>query len=250
MTPEELQIFKKNHEIEINKNNIKDIDKLEQKWDESLDYKKTKSEALKDITDPEFIWCKEKVYDIYNNLKNREWLSFKAFLTSYVAFSNAKKEKKIPKDDVFTVLDFSKPNNEERLFVIDLNMSDVVIKSKAWHGKNSWSKYAESFSNENWTNKSSVGLFITPNKSEKNSKGTWTGLRLQWLEEWINDNAASRWLFLHPASVTWSLGCITIPDKSLAKKLVSKLVWWYPIYIYTDKKKYLSSSKLLNWNTI
>jgi hypothetical protein len=31
MTPEELQIFKKNHEIEINKNNIKDIDKLEQK---------------------------------------------------------------------------------------------------------------------------------------------------------------------------------------------------------------------------
>jgi hypothetical protein len=75
-------------------------------------------------------------------------------------------------------------------------------------------------------------------------------LRLQWLEEWINDNAASRWLFLHPASVTWSLGCITIPDKSLAKKLVSKLVWWYPIYIYTDKKKYLSSSKLLNWNTI
>jgi hypothetical protein len=192
----------------------------------------------------------EKMWSLYDRLENKEWLSERAFNTAYAAFTKAKELGKIKKQDMMTVTDYSKPNTEERLFVIDLNSNKVILKSQAWHGTGSGSgSRTEVFSNTHSSNKSSIGGFVTAPNTERNSKNTWTGVRLTGVEKGINDQADERGIFVHyRKNIYGGSGCMTIPDKTKAEKLNDILIWWSFVYGYTDQERYLANSSLLTWS--
>jgi hypothetical protein len=193
----------------------------------------------------------ERMWSLYDRLENKEWLSERAFNTAYSAFTKAKELGKIKKDNLMTITDYSKPNTEERLFVIDLNSNKVILKSQTWHGTGSGSgARTEVFSNTHSSNQSSVWGFVTAAVTERNSKNTWTGVRLTGVEKGINDQADERGIFVHyRKNIYGGSGCMTIPDKIKADKLNDILIWWSFVYGYTDQERYLANSSLLTWSS-
>ena len=95
-----------------------------------------------------------------------------------------------------TIADFSKPSNEERLFVVDMMHGEVVIKTLVAHGKNSGTLFANQFSNKNASHQSSLGFYVT-GQPYKGKHGT--SLELNGVEMGINDQAKNRAIVIHGA---------------------------------------------------
>ena len=99
--------------------------------------------------------------------------------------------------DILTVIDFTKPSTEKRLFVIDLKLKKILFISYVAHGRNSGEKYATSFSNREGSFKSSLGFYKTENTYYgKNGYS----LVLDGLERGINDKAKERAIVMHGAA--------------------------------------------------
>ena len=204
------------------------------------------SQDISSLMDSSQIEWKKADNVVYNEIVDKQWLSQEAFLTAYQAFTIAKGQWLLTKDRFLTIVDYSKSNKEERLFVVDLYNRKVVLKSTAWHGKGSWrGEYVDEFSNISWSKQTSAGLFKTSGRVERASHWRREWLRLYGLEEWLNDKAANRGIFIHKSTIKGSEWCITIPDGDKASFVNKVLVWWYPIYNYTNKKEVLIQSKLL-----
>lgn len=127
------------------------------------------------------------------------------------------------KDYVFMV-DYGKSENEKRGYVLDVRNKKVVWNGQVaqWKGVNA--NDSNSFSNENGSNLTSLGAHITAPARESNSKGTRQWLRLHGTEPWVNDNASSRGLFIHPAwSMNGSKWCMMIKPKSEMQKIYTYL---------------------------
>lgn len=95
-----------------------------------------------------------------------------------------------------TLIDLSKPSNEERLYVIDPVQKKVLLSSIVAHGSNSGLRYAETVSNQNNSLQSSAGFFVT--KQTYDGKNGYS-LRLQGLQKGINDLAYDRAIVVHGA---------------------------------------------------
>ena len=67
----------------------------------------------------------------------------------------------VPNDSLLTIIDFSKSSNKKRLFILDLKNEKLLKSSLVAHGMQSGVYIAESFSNEQRSNKSSLGLYVT-----------------------------------------------------------------------------------------
>ena len=98
--------------------------------------------------------------------------------------------------DVLTVIDYTKPSTERRLWVFDLVHTRVLFEELAAHGKNSGENQAVRFSNAPNSLMTSLGAFLTGD--------TYIGkhglsLRLQGLEKGINDNSMARDIVIHAA---------------------------------------------------
>jgi len=95
-----------------------------------------------------------------------------------------------------TVIDYSRPSSEERLWVFDLQTRALLYQELVAHGQGSGDNLATTFSNESGTHASSIGLFATAD--------TYVGhngysLRLQGLDRGFNDRARERAIVLHGA---------------------------------------------------
>jgi hypothetical protein len=95
-----------------------------------------------------------------------------------------------------TVIDYSKPSTEPRLWVFDLKSRELVYEELVAHGQGSGGNLATQFSNENETHQTSLGLFRTDT--------TYVGkngysLRLDGLDKGINDRARERAIVMHGA---------------------------------------------------
>src|SRR6185436_13105389 len=60
-----------------------------------------------------------------------------------------------------TVIDYSKPSSEKRLWVFDLRSHELLYEELVAHGKGSGDNFATQFSNEPETQRTSLGLFVT-----------------------------------------------------------------------------------------
>lgn len=146
-----------------------------------------------------------------------------------------------------TIVDYSKPNTENRFFVIDMNTNTVVHAVPVGHGKKSWGTYATSFSNEEGSNQSSLWFFTTPQKITKAHSKKWRWLLMKGLEN-SNDKATNRGIYIHPGSVKGSEGCFTLPKDS--DEILQKLQWESLLFSYYPDNTYLASSQLLTtWNS-
>ena len=153
---------------------------------------------------------------------------------------------------VMTIIDYGKPSTQKRLYVLDMEEGKLMIHSLVAHGRNSGLTYANDFSNDISSNKSSIGLYLT---QQTYSGANGYSLKLKGCERGINDLAASRAIVLHGAAYVSdafirnhgylgrSLGCPAVPVE-LHKKLIDVIKNGSCMFLYHPTKKYLRLSVL------
>ncbi len=154
-------------------------------------------------------------------------------------------------DSLITIIDYSKPSSEERLFVIDIKNCKICIKSLVAHGKASGELFPEYFSNIPQSHQSSLGFFVTDQPySGKNGYS----LKLIGIEKNINDNAETRAIAFHGANyVSYeylseygrlgrSFGCPALPpDKN--HEIIDLIKNKSCVFIYYPANEYFRESK-------
>jgi hypothetical protein len=154
---------------------------------------------------------------------------------------------------LITIVDFSQPSSQKRLYVVDLETKRVLFQSLVAHGRNTGGLWATSFSNSNSSHKSSPGFYVT---AETYNGGNGYSLRLDGLEKNINDNARNRAIVMHgapyanPATIGSlgflgrSQGCPALP-LSLYKPVINTIKNGTCLFIYTPDRSYLDRSTML-----
>jgi hypothetical protein len=159
----------------------------------------------------------------------------------------------VKRRDLVTVIDYSLPSSEPRLFTFDLQTRKLLFRELVAHGKNSGGDRATRFSNEHGSLASSLGLFVTA--------GTYVGgngysLRLRGLEDGVNDSAWDRLIVMHGAyyvsreavralgRLGRSWGCPAVRSE-IARKLINTLRGGSPVFAYYPEKSWLETSEFL-----
>ena len=183
-----------------------------------------------------------EIQNVYNQLKGKEKPDLAPFACAYKWYQQLKSDLKNPK--YLTVVDFTKSKKKHRWYFI--NMENMTIEYATKVGQWSWSgtwEYATNFSNTNGTHASSLGFYRTPDKIVPNSKWTWRGLVMQGIES-SNDNAAGRWICMHPWWET-SRWCFTLPNDQ-AMEIIEKVKWDSLLYAHAKSSTYFAQSQFFN----
>ena len=109
----------------------------------------------------------------------------------------AVKHHEVRNPGVLTLVDFSKPSYEKRLWVIDLKNDHVLMNMHVAQARNTGAVYAKRFSNQPGSRESSPGVFTTQDVYDGEHGES---LRVNGLESGINNNALSRAVVIHPAA--------------------------------------------------
>lgn len=152
-----------------------------------------------------------------------------------------------------TIADFSKPSNEERLYIIDMEQQEMVLQTLVAHGRNTGTLFAKYFSNKNESFQSSLGFYIT-GKPYQGKHGV--SLELTGVEGGINNLAKERAIVLHGADyvsksfiaqkgyIGRSLGCPAVPN-NLVANIIETIQGESCLFIYAPDQQYLQKSKLI-----
>ncbi|MDQ6761295.1 MAG: murein L,D-transpeptidase catalytic domain family protein [Bacteroidota bacterium] len=196
-----------------------------------------------------------KKVSVYDSLKLQTLgLSKMAYETALKGFNALCEAGKIANDNIVSIVDFSLPSSQKRLFVIDLKNFKLLFNTYVAHGRNSGKEFADQFSNDPESFKSSLGFYIT--------KDTYNGahgfsLHLEGEEKGINDNAYSRSIVMHSAAyvdenivksqgfIGRSLGCPALSPK-IYKPIIEKIKNGSCLFLYSPNTNYLLHSRLLN----
>jgi hypothetical protein len=168
------------------------------------------------------------------------------------AYVNAR-HRGLDNKQLLTIIDYSKPSTERRLWVVDLKSSKVLFNTWVSHGKNSGSLMATSFSNQPGSLKSSIGVFLT---EQPYIGGKGLSLRLNGLERGVNDNAFKRDIVVHGAwyvrpdtiqqygQVGRSWGCPAVSPET-AVPLINTIKNNTLVVVYYPDQKWLKTSPFL-----
>lgn len=173
-------------------------------------------------------------------------------------YYNLKRQGLIRREGIITLIDFGKPSDSERLFVIDIDQARVIFSALVAHGKNSGEIYATSFSNRPGSNKSSLGFYLTDN--------TYIGrngysLVLKGLDSGFNDNAEVRNIVIHGADYVSrdyirrngrlgrSEGCPALSFEN-SQEVIDLIKEGSCLFIYHNGKDFASASAVLNPDTV
>jgi len=158
------------------------------------------------------------------------------------------------KQEILTIIDFSRPSKAKRLWVIDTEHKKILYTLRVAHGKRTGLFNASHFSNRPGSKESSLGLYMT--------RGTYQGhhgysLRLKGLEAGFNNNALRRKIVLHGARYVTphflhtygrlgrSWGCPAVNPK-YARPLINEIKQGSLVFVYYPQKHWLKESKYLH----
>lgn len=113
------------------------------------------------------------------------------------AYNEAAQDGTLARPDLLTVIDYTRPSTERRLWVLDLARGRVLFHELVAHGKNSGENLTRFFSNAHGSLKTSLGLFVTETPYVGRNGYS---LRLRGLDRGVNDNALDRAIVMHGAS--------------------------------------------------
>lgn len=172
---------------------------------------------------------------------------------SLIAYLHARQQG-LDQKQLLTIIDYSKPSTERRLWVVNLRTGRVLFNTYVTHGKNSGRTNATSFSNEPGSLKSSLGLFLT---EEPYTGSNGYSLRLVGLEPGINDNAYRRAIVVHGAwyadsdvirrygALGRSWGCPTVGEQ-VARPLINTIKERTLVFVYANhNRQWLNHSRYL-----
>ena len=153
-----------------------------------------------------------------------------------------------------TVIDYSLPSTEPRLWVFDLATGDLLFKELVAHGKNTGENLATQFSNQMDSRQTSIGLFVTDD-TYVGSNGY--SLRLDGLDAGFNDRARDRAIVMHGAPyvneeiaarqgrIGRSWGCPALRT-AIASKVIDTIRGGSVIFSYYPDQEWLQNSRFLN----
>ena len=123
-------------------------------------------------------------------------LSPRVFSMALDAMASARARGIDGRDDLLTIIDYSLPSTQPRLWVLDLENGKVLYHELVAHGSGSGDNYATRFSNNNDSHQTSLGLFVTGGTYEG---GNGYSLKLRGLDKGFNDRAEERHIVMHGA---------------------------------------------------
>ena len=190
------------------------------------------------------------VKSVYDSLNIKGKIDYSIFQKAYLGYVQ------IPNKNpgVLVIIDYSKPSNEERFYVLDLNKKKLVYSTRVAHSKNSGLEIPLEFSDDPNSYQSSLGFFLT--LGEYNGAYGYS-LRLKGLEENINANAESRAIVIHGGNIVddeyikkygfagRSLGCPVLPA-ALTKEIVNYIKHGRVLFIYGNDEEYIEESYYLS----
>ena len=160
----------------------------------------------------------------------------------------------VRRTDVLTVIDYSRPSTEPRLFVIEMPSGRVTFAERVAHGKASGENATERFSNSLGSRMTSLGVFLA---AEPYAGQHGLSLRLDGLEPGFNDRARERTIVMHGASYVndaiigamgrlgRSWGCPAVRPE-IAKKLIDTIKEGSLVIAYYPDAEWLRKSAFLN----
>ncbi len=158
----------------------------------------------------------------------------------------------VPNPGILSIIDFSLPSTQKRLFILDTYSGKLLFNSLVAHGRNSGALVATRFSNRRNSFMSSLGFYLT---GEPFIGQHGYSLRLEGLEKGWNDNVFNRSIIMHPAKYVSedhirqcgilgrSEGCPAIPQQ-LDRPIIDVIRGGSCLFVYSPDKKYLTHSKL------
>jgi hypothetical protein len=177
----------------------------------------------------------------------------KALQLGLVAYSKARKEG-LDKQQILTIIDYTKPSTARRLWVLDINDHTVLFNDYVAHGQNSGDNYANAFSDRPGSLESSLGVFLT--ESTYDGKHGYS-LKIKGLEKGFNDRAESRDIVFHRADYATaqfaqahgrlgrSWGCFAV-SPTVADSLIHTIKNGTLVFAYYPDPSWLSKSQFLS----
>jgi hypothetical protein len=153
-----------------------------------------------------------------------------------------------------TVIDYSKPSTEPRLWVLDLATRTILYEELVAHGQGSGGNLATAFSNVPDSHQTSLGLFTTDTAYVGRNGYS---LRLDGLDRGFNDRARERAIVLHGAPYVndtigktlgrlgRSHGCPAVREV-VARDLIDRIKGGSLVFAYYPDAEWLSRSAFLN----
>ena len=190
------------------------------------------------------------VKSVYDSLNIKGKIDYSIFQKAYLGYVQ------IPNKNpgVLVIIDYTKPSNEERFYVLDLNKKKLIYSTRVAHSKNSGLEIPLEFSDDPNSYQSSLGFFLT--LGEYNGAYGYS-LRLKGLEENINANAESRAIVIHGGDIVndeyikkfgfagRSLGCPVLPT-ALTKEIVNYIKQGRVLFIHGNDEEYIEESSYLS----
>ncbi|MCH2234742.1 MAG: murein L,D-transpeptidase catalytic domain family protein [Crocinitomicaceae bacterium] len=222
-------------------------------------FSNTEDEAPKNVFQNDSVYsCAKSNFDDYAYseylLLNNSSLPYEAFKQGLTGYHNLIQRGELPRDEYLTIIDFSQPSSNERMYIIDMCTHKIIHQTYVAHGRNSGGLYARHFSNEDNSHQSSIGFYVTTTTY----KGKYDlALRLKGME-YTNSHASRRGVVMHAAkyanpdflesngcTLGRSYGCPALPEEGF-----SNVVEWIKegtcLFIYYPSRSYKRHSKYLN----
>jgi hypothetical protein len=153
-----------------------------------------------------------------------------------------------------TLIDYSRPSLEQRLWVFDLRTGELLFRELVAHGSGTGENMATRFSDAMDSHQTSLGLFVTAD--------TYVGrngysLRLDGLEPGFNGRARDRAIVMHGAPYVdatsgarqgrlgRSWGCPALRD-AIARRVIDTIQGGGVVFSYYPDSEWLRASRFLN----
>lgn len=177
---------------------------------------------------------------------------YKVFYDAIRGYNSIQDSLHVFNKPLLTIIDFSKPSTDKRLWVIDLESRKVLFNTFVAHGRNSGNVIPTKFSNRCESFESSLGFYKTGS--------TYSGkhglsLKLHGLEDGINDQAERRSIVMHGADYVSerfiansgrlgrSQGCPAV-SMQIHKELINFIKDQTCLFIYHTDTTYFKQSKI------
>jgi hypothetical protein len=162
----------------------------------------------------------------------------------------------IERPKTLTVIDYSLPSTEPRLWVYDVETGRLLFKELVAHGRNTGENMATEFSDTPESRQTSIGLFVT-GETYVGSNGY--SLRMDGLEPGFNARARERAIVMHGAPyvdellaakqgrIGRSWGCPALRE-AVARDVIDTVRGGGVIFSYYPDASWLQTSRFLNCN--
>ena len=199
---------------------------------------------------PEYMEFRDHVYSVYEDAELGGELAYPVCELGMIGYYNMIAHDLIERESVITIIDYTMPSTEERLFVIDLDAADLLFGSLVAHGRNTGEDLAEEFSNEPGSLQSSLGFYVTGD-DYRGVHGK--SLKLSGVDTLYNENAMSRYIVVHGAwycseefiekhgRLGRSWGCPVLPLE-ISGEIIDVIRDGTCMFMYSDDDEYLEDS--------